>query len=111
MLQVARATSAAPVYFAPETIKDSKDGEVKTYADGGIFANNPAGLGFALSALNVKAENIRVISIGTGYKDYNLEEEDESSGIFSSIWKKTKKYFGSWKDYLLEVAQLKDTDG
>jgi patatin-like phospholipase/acyl hydrolase len=54
------ATSGAPVYFQP--IKH----ENNILLDGGTYANNPAGIGFALAALKVKAENIKLLSIGTG---------------------------------------------
>lgn len=69
-MQVARATSAAPTFFRPSKIIDTKpDGEKaeRTFIDGGVFANNPAGWGLALSSLKVKAENIRLLSVGTGY--------------------------------------------
>lgn len=109
VLKVARATSAAPVYFAPSKIQDGADGKPAEFADGGVFANNPAGWGFALAALHVKAENVRVISVGTGYLDYELKaqveaEEESEKGWFSKMWNKTKGYFGSMKDYLLEVV-------
>lgn len=54
------ATSAAPVYFEP--VKHENNNLI----DGGTYANNPAGLGFALSAVKVKAENIKLLSVGTG---------------------------------------------
>jgi hypothetical protein len=57
-----------------------------------------------------------VVSVGTGYLDYDLKaqaeaEESAKDGWFKKSWKKTKNYFGSWKDYLLEVAQVSDTAG
>eukprot|EP00347_Sterkiella_histriomuscorum_P020703 403336801 len=110
VLHVARSTSAAPVYFAPQIIKDDKTGEENQFVDGGVFANNPSGWGFALSALNVKAENIRLISVGTGYRDYDLKDE-EDGGFFKDIWNKTKNYFNGMKDTALQWAHWSDSDG
>jgi patatin-like phospholipase/acyl hydrolase len=60
-------TSAAPVYFQP--VKHEKN----LLVDGGTYANNPAGIGFALAALKVKAENIKLLSVGTGQVDPNYK--------------------------------------
>lgn len=68
-----RATSAAPTYFRPAKVLDTnRDGvkEQRKFVDGGLFANNPAGWGLALAALKVKAENIRLLSVGTGYPKF-----------------------------------------
>jgi patatin-like phospholipase/acyl hydrolase len=40
--QAARATSAAPAYFAPLTVGEVKETQV-TLVDGGLQANNPLG--------------------------------------------------------------------
>lgn len=110
ILEIGRATSAAPTYFKPQTITEkTTDGATvaNEYVDGGVFANNPAGWGFALAAVNVKAENIRLVSVGTGFRDYSLDKKPEEPE-FQSFWSKTKGYFSSAyenaKDYVLEVA-------
>lgn len=61
--EVARATSAAPLYFKPITINESR------YLDGGIGANNPSGL--VLHEVMQMHPNLRnpidlLLSIGTG---------------------------------------------
>ena len=56
-----------------------------------------------MAAVNIKAENIRVVSVGTGFRDYSLDKKPEVDE-FPSFWDKTKNYFGGWKDYMLEVA-------
>jgi patatin-like phospholipase/acyl hydrolase len=43
--EAARATSAAPMYFAPMKVKD------KTFVDGGLQANNPLGWQVFFSSL------------------------------------------------------------
>ncbi|CDW83966.1 patatin [Stylonychia lemnae] len=111
ILQVGRATSAAPTYFAPSKIQDqTNDGTVKEvdFVDGGVFANNPAGWGFALAATTVKAENIRVLSIGTGFRDFSLDQKAEAD---PSFWEKSKGTLKGWKDSLLQTLQVKDTQG
>lgn len=81
LLEIGRATSAAPTYFKPSTIKEKKPyedkEEARDFVDGGVFANNPAGWGFALAAVNIKAENIRIVSVGTGFRDYTLDKKSE----------------------------------
>ena len=63
---VARATSAAPTYLAPATIKNMA-GETFSCVDGGIYDNNPALTGLTeLVAAGVPLGEIRVISLGTG---------------------------------------------
>lgn len=66
MVDVARATSAAPTYFPPHVDKDA-DGEERLLVDGGIFANNPALLGYqaAVEAAG-DPKNVIMVSLGTG---------------------------------------------
>jgi patatin-like phospholipase/acyl hydrolase len=58
---VALATSAAPTFFSPHEI----DGEL--FADGGLYANSPDEIAIheALHFLNVRLEDVRMLSIGT----------------------------------------------
>jgi patatin-like phospholipase/acyl hydrolase len=60
--QVARATSAAPTFFAGHSYDDSY------FLDGGVWANNPVMLAIveAVSAYQVPIDRIRVLPIGTG---------------------------------------------
>lgn len=65
MVDAALATSAAPTYFPPHEISR----HLGYFADGGVFANNPAmtAVGEALgSGLVDKPADIRVLSLGTG---------------------------------------------
>lgn len=71
ILDAALATAAAPVYFDP--VEQKVDDQTNKLIDGGTYANNPAGLGFALTAIKIKAENIKLISIGTGEVDKSLK--------------------------------------
>lgn len=63
---IAGATSAAPGYFDPKIFKNGK-GETEVLVDGGIIANNPSMYAFIYASELNKKENIRLISIGTGY--------------------------------------------
>lgn len=62
---VARATSAAPTYFPPARIT-SLAGEVVTAVDGGIYANNPAGLALAQVVKAGGLSGATMVSLGTG---------------------------------------------
>jgi len=64
MQEAALATSAAPTYFPPYSI-----GSYGFFADGGVFANNPAitAIGEAISGGYVSDQSdLRVLSLGTG---------------------------------------------
>jgi uncharacterized protein len=65
---VARATSAAPTYFAPANIQ-ALDKTVFPLVDGGVFANNPT-MCACVEAFGydskLKVSDLRVVSIGTG---------------------------------------------
>lgn len=61
MVDVALATSAAPVYFPAACVDDHR------LIDGGVWANNPSivSIAEAVSMLDVPLEAIRVLNIGT----------------------------------------------
>lgn len=61
MVDVARATSAAPVYFPAARVDDHR------LIDGGVWANNPSVVAIteAVSMLDVPLKNIRVLNVGT----------------------------------------------
>lgn len=66
MITAARATSAAPTYFPPMADTDG-DGEERLLVDGGIFANNPALLGYQAALERMAGpEDIVLVSLGTG---------------------------------------------
>ena len=64
MVDVAMATSAAPLYFPSWNIG------IDSYIDGGVTQNNPASFGLAIGkALKPTANRFCVLSIGTGLGD------------------------------------------
>lgn len=80
--QVARATSAAPTYFAP-----LKTGDLE-FLDGGMGANNPCEEIYdEVQRMNNKSNNcVRVIlSIGTGKNNQTARFGDQSQGL-SHYW-------------------------
>jgi uncharacterized protein len=69
LASIARATSAAPTYFAPARIAN-KAGQSFTMIDGGVFANNPTMCAIVetrhlYGALN-QTVDVMVVSLGTG---------------------------------------------
>jgi patatin-like phospholipase/acyl hydrolase len=76
---VARATSAAPIYFKASQIS-SMSGSLFSFVDGGLFANNPAlcGLTDVLKLFKngpdaVQIKDVILISMGTGIKKTPIE--------------------------------------
>ncbi|MYA61758.1 MAG: patatin-like phospholipase family protein [Dehalococcoidia bacterium] len=77
MSSVAAATSAAPTYFTPF----AEHGY--TFLDGGVWANNPVmtALVEALSCFTIGTENVRILSIGCGQKQFRINRvQAEYSG-------------------------------
>jgi len=54
------ASCAAPIYFDPVNIEGT------LVCDGGIWANNPALVGYTDAIRNFRADNIKILSLGTG---------------------------------------------
>jgi predicted acylesterase/phospholipase RssA len=67
MALAARATSAAPTYFAPAPLEPFADEPPYALVDGGVFANDPAVSAYA-EALDLWGADveIHVVSVGTG---------------------------------------------
>lgn len=66
LVSVARATSAAPTYL-PAFPTRGPDGQRYVFADGGLYANNPAVAAYAEAARSSPpASVIHLVSIGTG---------------------------------------------
>jgi hypothetical protein len=59
------ASSAAPTYFAPIKLK----GQTRSYADGGVWANNPAlvAVMHAIKHYKVQRDDIRLLILGNGH--------------------------------------------
>ena len=66
--QVARATSAAPTYFAPARIANGGDAPPDSWIliDGGTYANNPALCAYAETRQIDPDADILLVSLGTG---------------------------------------------
>lgn len=67
MRDVARATSAAPTYFAPAKIETEGPTDYYALIDGGVFANNPALCALADARIQHRdADDFLAVSLGTG---------------------------------------------
>jgi hypothetical protein len=70
MRDVARATSAAPTVFPPKVLP-AAGGSEHIFIDGGVFANNPAMVGYAEAMAlagwrGIRVKTIHLVSVGTG---------------------------------------------
>jgi uncharacterized protein len=92
---VARATSAAPIYFKASQIT-SMSGNLLSFVDGGLVANNPAMCGltevfkvFGSEAQPWPMEDVIMLSLGTGVKknpiEYKLAREFGALGWIKPI--------------------------
>ena len=60
----ARATSAAPTYFAPARV--ARERRHRALVDGGVYVNNPAMAAYVEACDHYATRDIRLVSIGTG---------------------------------------------
>lgn len=98
---VALASSAAPTYLPLVKLKSPRSGTIETYCDGGVFANQPALLGYAeaVSHLNIPEEEINILSLSTPRAD--LAEWESSQNFI-------RRYFLSrglafWRSKIFSV--------
>jgi uncharacterized protein len=74
--EVARATSAAPTYFAPMKLPSGTFVDHYTLIDGGVFANNPAACALVEArTTHPDAGEFLVVSLGTGELNRSLPYE------------------------------------
>ena len=66
MRDVARATSAAPTYFKPASVRAKGSGIDWHLVDGGVCANNPSLVGYTEAMRIHGHDDICLVSIGTG---------------------------------------------
>lgn len=99
LVDVCLATSAAPTFFPLAVAENPDQGNShNTFADGGLWANNPALIGL-IEALelteNDNENNIQIISIGTGGSSTAqvIEKQDANLPMFS-IRRKNDWKFG-----------------
>ena len=66
MVVAARATSAAPMFFKPQIVKDGD--RDRMLVDGGLYVNNPSVLGYLLGgqAATRQRRSLVLVSLGTG---------------------------------------------
>lgn len=78
---VCRATSAAPTYL--RSYRLDFGGKERVCVDGGVYINNPsmAAVADAIKAHGVKAENIEVLSLGTGTHPPKLKQSQRYGKI------------------------------
>ena len=81
---VARATSAAPIYFKASRIP-AMNGDLYSFVDGGLVANNPAMCGltdvlklYTSESEPLKMEDVLLLSLGTGIKKVPIEYKTAS---------------------------------
>jgi patatin-like phospholipase/acyl hydrolase len=91
MQKVARATSAAPTYFEPLKL-EAGGGKMYALVDGGVYANNPAMCALVDARRIFGADDVLVVSLGTG---------EPTQGI---PWKDAKDWgLAGWARPLLDI--------
>lgn len=82
LVNVGLSTAAAPTWFSAV----QRDGYV--FADGGIWANNPAMIGVvdALTCFDIDRRQIRLLSLGCGQENYRMRWWHRVGGLL--IWAK-----------------------
>ena len=74
---VARATSAAPTYFAPEVISSlNRNAPSSLVVDGALVANNPSLCGYIESQHHRSENDVMMLSLGTGFSSSVYESEE-----------------------------------
>jgi predicted acylesterase/phospholipase RssA len=83
LVDVGRATGAAPIFFPPVTITSTDNQFTGTFADGGVCANDPAlvALSQAASMLQASGDSLSnyfvwLVSIGTGEPALTVQPSD-----------------------------------
>lgn len=80
--EAARATSAAPTYFAPAVFIDRETNEKLTLIDGGMIANNPILAAYIEARkLYPDADEFRILSISTASSLCVLHPEEYSTNL------------------------------
>lgn len=93
---VLRSTSAAPTYFPPAYIKNLSTDNLMINIDGGVFANNPSMCAYSEARRTIfeniafpSAENMLILSIGTGGGQFNLPNVNKSNRWGVIKWAKS----------------------
>jgi len=80
MIDAARATSAAPLYFAPKYTL-SPDGEKMALIDGGVAANNPALLAYIEARHLYPKAKLHILSLSTASPVYSFDPSSSMGGV------------------------------
>lgn len=91
MVTVAMATAAAPTYFPVY-----KSGQ-RMFADGGVWANNPAMIGLvdAFACYRLQRRQVHILSLGTGDTEIKF---NEGQILHGGLW--------DWKDIISSAMHL-----
>ena len=76
MAAAARATAAAPTYFEPSKLEAEGTVDYFSLVDGGVFATNPAMCAFAEVRRHRPADEVVLLSLGTGQLTRSLPYDE-----------------------------------
>ena len=107
IVDVAMATSAAPLYFPSWAIGED------LYIDGGVVQNNPAGLALSIAkAKKPTAKRYCVLSIGTGLGDVGFPPETSVKSRvkreIQDLRKDRKAFADKWRLSSKELKEIED---
>lgn len=105
VVDVLRATCAAPIYFPPYAIKEEEVYHV--YGDGALVMNNPSLFGVARYLADRKpGEEAMLLSLGTGYPETEVNaKEIENWNLFNWVTNIHKMIFDSSVDIVDQIVK------
>ena len=100
--KVARATSAAPLYFRAQEIKK------EAFIDGGMGCNNPSEFIYSeIRAVHGKRPYL-ILSIGTGTKAKSVAQANHTPGVVARARNRKHKFFNNTRGVWTAVQGLPD---
>jgi len=90
MATATAASSSAPGYFTPK-LGSNEYGLPEILIDGGLICNNPSLYAYEIASIFHKKEKVRILSLGTGEKEFKPIDGEGSWSKFDWLKKLQRK--------------------